>query len=179
MDKLKFAIPAGSLAKATSDFLARSGYKIGGTDRTYRPSINDPDIEMKVLRPQEIPVFVNVELLNILIQQIPREKWRDIGRRMGAALKVSMETTLELPAITQDHWSDVFKRLKVQGFGDIYPKDKYILAKTPFINEAEVLAGILEGLLNVPLDLKTMVPPLVFEVRRPLASNVEGATLKP
>jgi hypothetical protein len=123
--------------------------------------------------------FVNVELLNILIQQIPREKWRDIGRRMGAALKVSMETTLELPAITQDHWADVFKRLKVQGFGDIYPKDKYILAKTPFINDAEVLAGILEGLLNVPLELKTMVPPLVFEVRRPLVPNGEGAPLKP
>ena len=41
--------------------------------------------------------FVNVELLNILIQQTPKEKWREIGRKMGAALKVSMETTLELP----------------------------------------------------------------------------------
>jgi hypothetical protein len=123
--------------------------------------------------------FVNVELLNILIQQIPREKWRDVGRRMGVALKVSMETTLELPAITQDNWEAVFKRLKVQGFGDIYPKDKYILAKTPFINDAEILAGILEGLLNVPLDLKTLVPPLVFEVRRPLVSNVEGSAVKP
>jgi ATP phosphoribosyltransferase len=65
MDKLKFAIPAGSLSKATSDLFARSGYKIGGTDRTYRPSINDPDIEMKVLRPQEIPVFVNEGLQDL------------------------------------------------------------------------------------------------------------------
>ena len=123
--------------------------------------------------------FVNVELLSILIQQIPREKWRDIGRRMGAALKVSMETTLELPTLTRDNWESVFKRLKVQGFGDIYMKDKYILVKTPFINETEILAGILEGLLNAPLDLKTLVPPLVFEVRRPLVPNVEGAPLKP
>src|SRR5512136_199741 len=38
--------------------------------------------------------FVNVELLNILIQQIPREKWREIGKKIGDALKVSMETTL-------------------------------------------------------------------------------------
>jgi len=123
--------------------------------------------------------FVNVELLSILIQQIPREKWREIGRRMGAALKVSMETTLELPTLTRDNWESVFKRLKVQGFGDIYMKDKYILVKTPFINETEILAGILEGLLNAPLDLKTLVPPLVFEVRRPLVPNVEGAPLKP
>ncbi len=37
--------------------------------------------------------FVNVEILNILIQQIPKEKWREIGRKMGSGLKVSMETT--------------------------------------------------------------------------------------
>ena len=65
MDKLKFAIPAGSLSKATSEFFARSGYKLSGTDRTYRPSINDPQIEMKVLRPQEIPVFVNEGLQDL------------------------------------------------------------------------------------------------------------------
>jgi ATP phosphoribosyltransferase len=65
MEKLKFAIPKGSLEKATAEFLAKSGFKIGGTDRTYRPSINDPQIEMKVLRPQEIPVFVSEGLQDI------------------------------------------------------------------------------------------------------------------
>jgi ATP phosphoribosyltransferase len=65
MDKLKFAIPKGSLEKATAEFFARSGYKLGGTERTYRPSINDPQLEMKVLRPQEIPVFVSEGLQDI------------------------------------------------------------------------------------------------------------------
>jgi ATP phosphoribosyltransferase len=80
MDKLKFAIPAGSLAKATSEFFARSGYKISGTERTYRPSINDPQIEMKVLRPQEIPVFVNEGLqdLGITGQDWVRENRADV-----------------------------------------------------------------------------------------------------
>ena len=112
--------------------------------------------------------FVNVELLNILIQQIPGEKRREIGKKMGTALKVSMETTLEVQTIMRDCWDKVFKRLRVQGFGDIYIKDKYILAKTPFINEAEILAGVLEGLLNVELDVKNSGPPLVFEVKRGL-----------
>jgi hypothetical protein len=114
--------------------------------------------------------FINVEILNILIQQIPKEKWREIGRKMGSGLKVSMETTLELPAITRDKWDNVFKRLQVQGFGEFYMKDKYLLAKTPFINEHDILAGILEGLLEVELDLKNTVPPLVFEVRKALGS---------
>jgi ATP phosphoribosyltransferase len=65
MDKLKFAIPKGSLEKATAEFFSKSGFKIGGTDRTYRPTINDPQIEMKVLRPQEIPVFVSEGLQDI------------------------------------------------------------------------------------------------------------------
>jgi ATP phosphoribosyltransferase len=80
MNKVKFAIPAGSLAKATSEFLSRSGYKISGTDRTYRPTINDPGIEMKVLRPQEIPVFVSEGLqdLGITGQDWVRENRADV-----------------------------------------------------------------------------------------------------
>jgi ATP phosphoribosyltransferase len=80
MDKIKFAIPAGSLAKATSEFFGRSGYKISGTERTYRPAINDPQIEMKVLRPQEIPVFVNEGLqdLGITGQDWVRENRADV-----------------------------------------------------------------------------------------------------
>jgi hypothetical protein len=115
--------------------------------------------------------FVNVELLSILIQQVPREQWREIGKKMGAALKVSLETTLGLQTITPANWENVFKRLRVQGFGDCYLKDKYLLAKTPFISESEIFAGILEGLLDIELDMKNTTPPLVFEVKRGLDAS--------
>lgn len=108
--------------------------------------------------------FVNVELLNILIQNVPREKWREIGRRMGEATRVSIETTLGIRTEDREKWSDVFKRLRVQGFGDFYLKDKYLLIKTPFIGESEIWAGLLEGLLDVELDVKTTSSPLVFEM---------------
>jgi ATP phosphoribosyltransferase len=65
MEKVKFAIPAGSLAKATFEILLRSGYKVSGQERTYRPTINDPKIELKILRPQEIPVFVSEGLQDV------------------------------------------------------------------------------------------------------------------
>jgi ATP phosphoribosyltransferase len=80
MDKVKFAIPAGSLASATSEFFGRSGFKISGAGRTYRPTINDPQIEMKILRPQEIPVFVNEGLqdLGITGQDWVRENRADV-----------------------------------------------------------------------------------------------------
>jgi hypothetical protein len=109
--------------------------------------------------------YVNVELLNILIQQIPREKWRDIGKKMGDALKVSMETTLGVDAAKQENWEAVFRRLSVQGFGDFIQKDKYLLLKIPFINEALIWEGILEGLFGIRLETKNSIPPLVFEIK--------------
>jgi len=109
--------------------------------------------------------FVNVELLNILIQNIPKEKWREMGKKMGAALKVSMETTLGLQAAKRENWENIFKRLRVQGFGDFYLKDKYLLIKTPLIIDSEIWEGILEGLFDIELDMKTTVPPLVFEIK--------------
>jgi hypothetical protein len=113
--------------------------------------------------------FVNVELLNILIQSAPREKWREIGKKMGEATRVSIETTLGIQAEQREKWGDVFKRLRVQGFGDFYLKDKYILIKTPFINESDIWAGLLEGLFNIELDIKTTSSPLVFELKEKAA----------
>ncbi len=109
--------------------------------------------------------FVNVELLNILIQRIPKEKWLEIGKEMGAALKVSMETTLGLKVEQHENWENIFKRLRVQGFGDFYLKDKYLLLKTPFLGYPELWKGLLEGLFDIELDIKTSVPPLVFEIK--------------
>ena len=65
MNKIKFAIPAGSLGKATFSILQRAGYNISGQERTYRPTINDSRIELKILRPQEIPIFVSEGLQDV------------------------------------------------------------------------------------------------------------------
>jgi hypothetical protein len=109
--------------------------------------------------------LVNVELFNILTQQIPKEKWHVVGENMGNALKVSIQSTSGVEANVQANWEKVFERLKVQGFGDFYLKDKFLLLKNPFISDCEIWKGILEGLLSVELETKNSVPPLVFEVK--------------
>jgi len=110
--------------------------------------------------------LVNVELFNILTQQIPKEKWREIGEKMGDALRVSIQSTIGIEASEQENWEKVFKRLKVQGFGDFYLKDKFLLLKTPFINECEIWKGMMEGLLSIELETRNSVPPLVFEIKK-------------
>ena len=110
--------------------------------------------------------LVNVELFNILTQQVPKEKWREVGERMGDALRVSISSTLGLEASEEKNWEKIFERLKVQGFGDFYLKDKFLLLKTPFINDWEIWKGIMEKLLTVELETRNSVPPLVFEVKK-------------
>jgi hypothetical protein len=110
--------------------------------------------------------FVNVELLNILTQQIPKEKWVTIGEKMGYALKVSIQSTLGIDAGKQENWEAIFRRLKVQGFGDLYLKDKYLLLKSPFIHDSEIWKGLLQGLLGVELDIRNSVAPMVFEIKK-------------
>ena len=107
--------------------------------------------------------FINVEILNILIQQLSTEKLYETGKNIGSALKVSLETTFGLR--NDEDWEEIFYRLKIQGFGDFYLKDKYILLKSPFVNYSELWRGILESLFGVKLDAKSSVPPLVFEIR--------------
>nr|MDO8081458.1 ATP phosphoribosyltransferase [Candidatus Freyarchaeota archaeon] len=58
MPKLKFVIPKGSLQEDTQKLLQQAGYSIKAAERSYRPWINDPEINLKLLRPQEIPTLI-------------------------------------------------------------------------------------------------------------------------
>jgi hypothetical protein len=111
--------------------------------------------------------FVNVEFINTLLQYIPESKWREVGQKMGEAARISMEATLDLQTTSKEKWDDVFKRLRVQGFGDFYPRDKYFIVKAPFINNSQVLCGFLEKLLDVQLEIRTPTAPLVFAILEP------------
>jgi hypothetical protein len=108
--------------------------------------------------------FVNVEFIDTLLKFVPKEKWLEIGRQAGEAARVSMEASINIEATNRERWPDVFKRMRVQGFGDFYLRDKYIIVRTPFINNSEIWGGFLEGLLGVRLEARTSTPPFIFEI---------------
>jgi ATP phosphoribosyltransferase len=58
MPTVKFAIPKGSIEEATFKILEEAWQSVSGRGRTYRVKLSDPEIEVKVLRPQEIPTYV-------------------------------------------------------------------------------------------------------------------------
>ncbi|MFX0072167.1 MAG: ATP phosphoribosyltransferase [Candidatus Hermodarchaeota archaeon] len=56
---LKLTIPKGSLQEVVASFFERAGLKLSfASSRDYRPSISDPDVYVKLLRPQEIPNYL-------------------------------------------------------------------------------------------------------------------------
>jgi ATP phosphoribosyltransferase len=56
---LDLAIPKGSLQNQTLELLAQAGLEVRRTEREYNAKINDPRIgKVKILRPQEIPLYV-------------------------------------------------------------------------------------------------------------------------
>jgi ATP phosphoribosyltransferase len=55
---LKFGIPKGSLETQTLELLRRSGWRIVVGARSYVPTIDDPALSCRLLRPQEMPRYI-------------------------------------------------------------------------------------------------------------------------
>ncbi len=58
MPTVKFAIPKGSIEEVTFKLLEQAWQHVSGRGRTYRVKLGDPEIDVKILRPQEIPTYV-------------------------------------------------------------------------------------------------------------------------
>ncbi|HTL48169.1 MAG TPA: ATP phosphoribosyltransferase [Verrucomicrobiae bacterium] len=58
MNKLKIALPKGSLEEATYRLFTKAGFKVSVGSRSYFPSVNDPELEVILFRPQEMPRYI-------------------------------------------------------------------------------------------------------------------------
>ena len=56
--RLKIGLPKGSLQEATVRLFERAGFKVVISDRSYLPSIDDPELEPMLLRAQEMSRYV-------------------------------------------------------------------------------------------------------------------------
>lgn len=57
--KLKIALPKGSLQDATIELFRKAGYNIYVSSRSYKPSSDDDSLELYLIRAQEIGRYVN------------------------------------------------------------------------------------------------------------------------
>jgi ATP phosphoribosyltransferase len=64
MSLLKLGIPKGSLQDATIDLLARAGWKVTLSSRSYVPAIDDSEITCLLVRAQEVARYVETGALD-------------------------------------------------------------------------------------------------------------------
>ena len=62
--RLKIGLPKGSLQEPTFALFARAGFHFKTTGRSYQPYVDDPEIEPILLRPQEIPGYLEQGVLD-------------------------------------------------------------------------------------------------------------------
>ncbi|MDD4766626.1 MAG: ATP phosphoribosyltransferase [Desulfotomaculaceae bacterium] len=56
--KLRLGLPKGSLQEATFSLFKQAGFAINVRSRSYFPVVNDPELEIILMRAQEIPRYV-------------------------------------------------------------------------------------------------------------------------
>lgn len=55
---LRVGLPSGSLQEPTFALFAKAGFNISGASRSYKPSVDDPELTIRLLRAQEISRYV-------------------------------------------------------------------------------------------------------------------------
>ena len=65
MKKIKLGIPKGSLQESTLALFKKAGFNIFVNERSYKPSIDDKEIECLLIRAQEIPKYVEQGVLDL------------------------------------------------------------------------------------------------------------------
>ena len=62
--KLRLGLPKGSLQEATFQLFGQAGFKISVDSRSYYPAVNDAELEILLMRAQEIPRYVSEGVLD-------------------------------------------------------------------------------------------------------------------
>ncbi len=64
MDQIKLGLPKGSLQDSTFALMKKAGWTFKVGSRSYVPSVDDPAIAARLIRPQEIARYVELGLLD-------------------------------------------------------------------------------------------------------------------
>lgn len=61
---LKLGLPKGSLQEATFNLFQKAGFLFRTSSRSYQPVVDDDEIEPILLRPQEIPTYIDQGIID-------------------------------------------------------------------------------------------------------------------
>ena len=114
--KLRLGLPKGSLQDATFELFRQAGFKISVGSRSYFPVVNDPELEILLMRAQEIPRYVCEGVLDAGISGYDwiRENEADVVEVADMAYSKSTSNPIKLVlAVAED--SDINSVADLEG----------------------------------------------------------------
>ncbi len=95
---LRIGLPTGSLQEPTFALFAKAGFTISGASRSYKPSIDDPELVIRLLRAQEISRYVEHGFLDCGLTG------RDWVYNNGSDVEVLAEMTFSKTSAQPTRW---------------------------------------------------------------------------
>ena len=93
---LRFGLPKGSLEQSTIELLGRAGFKVQSSSRGYKPYINDPELDARLVRPQEMSRYVAQGFLDF---GITGKDWiQESGHKVEVMCDLAYSKATALPA---------------------------------------------------------------------------------
>ncbi len=140
---IKFYIPDGHLEKRALEIFARAGFQVTLSERSYNPKIDDPEIVLKRIRPQDFPFVLSLGKGDLAITgaDIIREfrlKYPKDAKRVQELLDLKFGETRLCVAVSEEALPkvksiDAFKKY-VKELGG---KGKEVVVATEYPNIAE------------------------------------------
>ena len=93
---LRFGLPKGSLEQSTLELLSRAGFHVQSSSRGYKPYINDPEFDARLVRPQEMSRYVAQGFLDF---GITGKDWiQESGHQVKVLCDLAYSKATSLPA---------------------------------------------------------------------------------
>lgn len=162
MKKLKLGLPKGSLQEATIRVFQKAGFNVAVSERSYMPSIDDSEIEVVLLRAQEMSRYVEQGVLDCGItgNDWILENESDVAKILDLQYaKQSMSTVRWVMAVPENSSIKSVKDLKGKRIAtelvnatNIFLKKNKIKANVEFswgATEVKVSAGLVDAIVEL------------------------------
>src|SRR3990167_5788332 len=109
---LKLALPKGSLEEATYQLFKKAGFNIAVGARSYYPTVDDPELEIVLDRPQEMPRYIEDGVVDCGLTGYDWVLENDAKVDEIAELKYSKATSRPVKWVLAVHNDSKFKSVK-------------------------------------------------------------------
>ncbi|MBF0193687.1 MAG: ATP phosphoribosyltransferase [Magnetococcales bacterium] len=164
MPQLKVGIPKGSLEKATVDLFAQAGWNIRIHSRNYFPSVDDPELALSLVRPQEMAAYIADGTLDIgltgwdwIIERDCQDKVTEVAtleysKTSNQPCRWVLVTREDSPIKTIQDLQGKKIATELEGFTRRFLEERGVEAEVVFswgATEAKVVDGLVDAVVEI------------------------------